>query len=172
MRTIWLKILFFGRSGLSSSVFEKLLVSYSCISFMKYHALRSFCINLLCFSKFWFFQIFDRSNLLLDRSKLRLKFWFVSAWLDQCLIDAGSIECNFRSIECNFRSIEYVFRSIEYVFWLIKNRSESFLNHEIFTCSSIFKFFQKALSLSLWPIQIQSQFFVVFSQIFLKVFVV
>ena len=34
--------LVFGRSGLNSSVFEKLLISYSCISFMKYYALRSF----------------------------------------------------------------------------------------------------------------------------------
>ena len=43
--------LVFGRSGLSSNVFEKLLISYSCISFMKYHALRSFYTNFLCFSK-------------------------------------------------------------------------------------------------------------------------
>ena len=156
LRTIWLKILFFGRSGLSSSVFEKPLISYSCISFMKYHALRSFCINLLCFSKIWFFQIFDRSNLLLNQLKLRLKFWFVSAWLDRCSIDAGSIECNFQSIESVCRSI--------------KNRSKSFLKYEIFTCSSIFKIFQKALSFSLRPIQIQSQFFVVFPQIFFKFF--
>ena len=48
--------LVFGRSGLNSSVFEKLLISYSCILFMKYCALRSFCIKLLCFSKIWFFH--------------------------------------------------------------------------------------------------------------------
>ena len=30
----------FGRFGLNLSVFEKLLISYSCISFMKYYALR------------------------------------------------------------------------------------------------------------------------------------
>ena len=58
--------LVFGRSGLNSSVFEKLFISYSCISFIKQCSLRSFCIKMLCFSKFWFFQIFNQSNLLLD----------------------------------------------------------------------------------------------------------
>ena len=48
--------LVFGRSRLNSSVFEKLLISYSCILFMKYCALRSFCIKLFCFSKIWFFH--------------------------------------------------------------------------------------------------------------------
>ena len=48
--------LVFGRSRLNSSVFEKILISYSCISFMKYCSLRSFCIKLLCFSKIWFFH--------------------------------------------------------------------------------------------------------------------
>ena len=43
--------LVFGRFWLNSSIFEKLLISYSCISFMKHYALRSFCIKLLCFSK-------------------------------------------------------------------------------------------------------------------------
>ena len=52
------------------------------------------------------FQIFDRSNLLLDQSKMRLKFWFESDRYDRYLIAFGSIECNFRSIESNFRSIE------------------------------------------------------------------
>ena len=66
-------------------------------------------------------------------------------------IDAGSIECNFRSIE---------------------NRLESFLKHEIFICSSLFKIFQNALSLSLslQPIHIQSNFFCCFRSIFLKGF--
>ena len=47
---------FFGKSRLNSSVFEKLLISYSSISFMKYCALRSFCIKLFYFSKSWFFH--------------------------------------------------------------------------------------------------------------------
>ena len=61
----------FGRFGLNSSVFEKLLNSYSCISFMKYCVLSGFYIKLLYFSKISFFQIFDQSKLLLDWSKLR-----------------------------------------------------------------------------------------------------
>ena len=76
--------LIFGRSGFNTSVFEKHFISYSCILFIIYCALRSFCIKMLCFSKNWFFQIFDRLNLLLDRSKLQLKIWFESAWLDRC----------------------------------------------------------------------------------------
>ena len=103
----------FGRFGFNISVFEKHFISYSCILFIKYYALRRICIKLLCFSKICFFQIFDRSNLLLDQSKLWLKFWFESAWFDWCLIIVRSIECNFHSIKSIFRSIE--------------NRSESFL---------------------------------------------
>ena len=79
--------LVFGRFGLNSRVFGKLFISYLCILFIKHCALRSFCIKMLCFSKIWFFQIFDWSNLLLDRSKLRLKIWFESTWLDWCWID-------------------------------------------------------------------------------------
>ena len=47
----WLKKLIFIGSGLNSSAFEKLLISYSCISLMKYCALRSFYIKLLYFFK-------------------------------------------------------------------------------------------------------------------------
>ena len=63
----------FGRSGLNSRVFEKLFISYSCILFIMQCVLRSFCIKMLSFSENLFFQIFDWSNLLLERSKLRLK---------------------------------------------------------------------------------------------------
>ena len=82
--------------------FEKLFVSYSCILFIKHCALRSFYIKMLYFSKKKFFQIFDRSNLLLDRLKMRQKIRFESAWLDRCLIGARSIEIDFQSIESNF----------------------------------------------------------------------
>ena len=61
----------FERFGLNTSFFEIYFISYSCILFIKYYALRSFCIKLLCFSKNWFFQIFNRSKLSLDRSKLQ-----------------------------------------------------------------------------------------------------
>ena len=43
--------LVFGRSGLNSCVFEKLLNSYSCISFMKYVGLSGFCIKFSLFFK-------------------------------------------------------------------------------------------------------------------------
>ena len=113
---------FFGRSGLNSNVFEKLYISYSCILFIKQCALRSFYIKMLCFSKNLFFQIFNRSNLLLDRSKMRLKFWIQFSWHDRCSIGAGSIEIDFRLIQSNFRPI--------------KNWSKSFLkqawNHAYF----------------------------------------
>ena len=51
--------LVFGRFGLNSSVFEKKLISYSCISFIKHCVLRSFCIKLICVEfKFFLFFIF------------------------------------------------------------------------------------------------------------------
>ena len=61
--------LLFGRSGLNSSVFEKLFNSYSCILFIIQCALRSFCINLLCFSKIHFSRfLIDRRWFLTDRN--------------------------------------------------------------------------------------------------------
>ena len=124
----------FWRSGLKSRVFEKLFISYSCILFIKHCALKTLCTKMLCFSKIWFFQIFNRSNLLLNRLKLRLKIWFESTLLDHCSIDAGSIE--------------YVFQSIEPIFRPIENWSKRFLKHEIFTCSSLFQKFWKNFSYS------------------------
>ena len=110
-----LKILILEKLGSKQVFFEKHFILYSCILFIKYYALRSFCIKLLCFSKNWFFQNFDQSNLFLDRSKLRLK---VLAWL------------------CVFRSIKPIFQSIE-------SRIESFLkplfSHMFFTIQTFFK---------------------------------
>ena len=85
----------FGRSGLNSSVFEKLFISYSCIFFIKQYALRSFCIKMLCFSKIWFFQNFDRSNLFFNQSKLRLKF-LVWVCLTRLMFDQFSIDRNWK----------------------------------------------------------------------------
>ena len=65
---------FFGRSGLNTSVFEKYFISYSCILFIKYYALRSFCIKLLCFLKIWVFQIFNQSSVIFDQSKNSIFF--------------------------------------------------------------------------------------------------
>ena len=49
----------FGKTGFKTCVLEKHFISYSCILFIKFYTLRSFCINLLCFSKTCFFQNFD-----------------------------------------------------------------------------------------------------------------
>ena len=104
----------FGRFGLNSSVFEKLLISYSCISFIKQCALRSFCIKMLYFSKNWFFHIFDRSNLFFDQSKLRLKFlvWVCLTWLmfDQFSIDHNWKICSFYVFDQIFFHASFVFR--------------------------------------------------------------
>ena len=124
--------LIFGRSGSNKSVFEKHFILYSCIIFIKYYALRSFYIKLLCFSKIWFFQTFDRLNQFLDRSKLQLKFWFESAWFDRFSITVELIECNFRSI---------------------KNHSESFLKTEVFHMFIAIQTFSKS-SLSLWSVKV------------------
>ena len=148
--------LVFGRSGLNSRVFEKLFISYSCILFIKYYTLRSFCIKLLYFSKNCVFHIFNLSNLFLDQSKMRLKFCFESVWFDCCSIASGLIECNFRSIESNF--------------WSIENRIESFLKPWVFTCSITIQTFSKVLSLSLRSVKAQSTFFCCFPSNFFEVF--
>ena len=63
----------FGKTGFKTYVFEKLCISYSCILFIIFNALRSLRTKLVCFSKLCFFQNFDRSRLFFDQSKLRLK---------------------------------------------------------------------------------------------------
>ena len=126
-----IKNLYFGGSGFNTIIFEKYFISYSCILFIKYYALRSFCIKLLYFSKTLIFPDFRSIELLLDWSKLRLKNWFESARFDHCWINWR----HFRSIESNFRSIE--------------NHIESFLKLWVFTCSITYKLFQKHFSLFL-----------------------
>ena len=58
LETNWLKNLFLEDLGWIQVFFffEKLLITYSCILFIIYCALRSFCIKLLYFSKIWFFH--------------------------------------------------------------------------------------------------------------------
>ena len=144
LTTNWLKILFLEDLGWIQVFFEKLFISYSCILFIKHCALRSFYIKMLYFSKNNFFQIFDRSNLLLDRLKMRQKIRFESAWLDRCLIGARSIEIDFQSIESNF--------------WSIENRSESFLKCFSHVFITLFILFQKAFSLFFLDRSTLSQF--------------
>ena len=97
----------FGKIGFTTCVLEKHFISYSCILFIIFNALRSFFKNQIifflkcCFYYFYFyfyfyllffFQNFDWSNIFFDQLKLYLKF-FVSLYL-------------FRSIKTDFQSIE------------------------------------------------------------------
>ena len=54
----WIENLNFGKTGFKTCVFEKHFISYSCMWFIKFNTLRSFCIILLCFSKNYFFPEF------------------------------------------------------------------------------------------------------------------
>ena len=85
----------FGRSGLNTSVFEKYFISYSCILFIKYYALRSFCIKLLCFSKIWVFQIFNRSSVIFDQSK-NSRFFKSCFYLTRLVFDRCSTNRNWK----------------------------------------------------------------------------
>ena len=82
----------FGKTGFKTYVLEKHFISYSCILFIIFNALRSFFKNQVIFSKMLFFQNFNWSRLFFDQLKLHLKF-FVSL-------------CLFRSIETDFWSIK------------------------------------------------------------------
>ena len=81
----------FGKTRSKTCVLEKIFISYSCILFLIFNALRSFFKNQVIFSKM-LFQNFDLSNLFFNQLKLQLKF-YVSFYL-------------FRSIKTDFRSIE------------------------------------------------------------------
>ena len=85
--------------------------------------MKIFCIKLLYFSKYWFFQNFDRSNLFLDWSKLRLKVWFGSVCFDRCSIAIGSIEGIFDRSNLIFdQSYREFFKTfVPHVFFTIQN---------------------------------------------------
>ena len=65
-----LRILILGKLG-SKQVF--LRISYSCILFIKYYALRSLCIKLLCFSKKIFFPQFQSIELVSRLIEIAIK---------------------------------------------------------------------------------------------------
>ena len=134
--------LVFGRSGLNSSIFEKLFISYSCI-FLSY--IQCFEVSFQkwgYFSKKLFFQNFDWSNLIFDQSKSLFK-----TSVSLCLV---------RLIELVFRSIEHRDSSFfKTVFWLIQTLFQNF--------------FQTFLSLSDLA-RLHRRFFVVFYLIFARFF--
>ena len=104
-----------GKTRFKTSVFEKHFISYSCILFIKFYTLKSFYINLLCFSKNCFFQNFDRLNLFLNQLKFWLKFWLASVCFDWCSIDAGSFEAfsiNWTYFSINRKSYREFFKNL------------------------------------------------------------
>ena len=134
----------FGRSGLNSSIFEKLFISYSCI-FISY--IQCFEVS---FQKFRFFL---------------WKAVFPEFWL---------IQSNFWSIEILFRnfseplpgSIDRTCFSINRTSWI------QFLKNSVLTDSNYFfkTFSTFSLSLSLRLGKATQRFFVVFFLNFCKVF--
>ena len=151
--------LIFGRSGFNTTVFEKHFISYSCILFIKYYALRIFCIKLLCFSKNLIFPNVRSIEPVARSIEIMIKnlLWIClfRLVLDRCWINWK----HFWSIESNFRSI--------------KNRIESFFKtlsfHVFFTIQNFFK--KLFLSLSLRLVRFKVTIFVVLPQIFSRVFV-
>ena len=66
----------FGKTGFKTCVLEKHFISYSCILFLIFNALRSFFQKPIYFiKKIPFFQNFNWSNLFFNQSKLHLKFY-------------------------------------------------------------------------------------------------
>ena len=71
----WFENLNVGKTGFKTCVFEKHFISFSCILFIKFNALRSFCTKLFCFFKIFFFQNFNRLNLFFNQSKIIQRFF-------------------------------------------------------------------------------------------------
>ena len=141
-----------GKLGSKLVFFEKHVILYSCILFINFNALKSFCTNLLWFFKNLFFPEFRSIEPAFWSIEIAIKNFgqplsvSIDAWL---ILDQSK---HFRSIEPNFRSIE--------------NRIKSFSNM-IFTCSNLlFKMFSK-LSLSLRLGQGFNQIFCRFPPFFL-----
>ena len=90
----WLKTLFWS-FGLKTNVFEKLLNSFWCISFMKLLRLRCFYIIFDNFSKNSNFQNFDRSNVFF-LSKIP---WFliIALGLARLVFNQYSIDWNWKN---------------------------------------------------------------------------
>ena len=66
------------RTGFKTCVFEKHFISYSCIIFIKYNALRSFCTKLLWFFKNLFFLEFRLIEPVFRSIKIAIKIFGLS----------------------------------------------------------------------------------------------
>ena len=139
-------LFFLGKTGFKTSVFEKDFISYSCILFIKYYALRTFCIKLLYFSK----KIdFSRISIEIVIKNL-VWFYLFRSMLNRCWINRR----HFQLIKSNF--------------WSIENCIESFLTTLCFLTFITFSKLFKHFSLSLWLVKVSKQIFVVFPRFFCK----
>ena len=132
----------FGKTGFKTYVLEKHFISYSCILFIIFNALRSFFKNQVIYSKMLFFQNFNWSKLFIR-----------------------SIETAFK-IFCEPLSV-----SINRNWFLINQNSWiRFLKNQIWLVqTSFFKTFQNFF-LSLWLGKAPQRFFLSFSSKFLARF--
>ena len=130
-----------GKLGSKLVFFEKHVISYSCILFINFNALKSFCTNLLWFFKNQFFPKFQSIESIFRSIEIAIKNFgqplFVS--IDSRLILDQSK--HFQSIEPNFRSIEHCVESF----------LKSWFSHVQLTIQKVFKHTQ-TLSLSLYSI--------------------
>ena len=123
----------FGKSGLNSRVFEKLFISYSCILFIKYYALRSFCIEMLCFfSKNLIFSDFQSIEPVAQPIEIAIKN-LVWICLTRLMLDRSNV----------------IFDRSNLIFDHSKIVQRVFLKHKFFMCSSLFQTFSKTFWLSL-----------------------
>ena len=96
----WFENLNFGKTGFKTCVFEKHFISFSCMWFIKFNTLRSFCIILLCFSKNWFFQNFNWSKLQLKMfvSLCLVRLMLDWCWINQSIFDQSNLIFNWSKI--------------------------------------------------------------------------
>ena len=141
----------FGRSGLNSSVFEKLWISYSCILLIKLCALRSFCIKILCFSKIVLF-LKNMVSLCLIRS-VHYVFWLIEIfkiWERQSLsvsIDRGWFSTDRNSWISFLKKTDLDFFKVTFQIVLFFSLSALALGSTIQFLSFSFKIFARFLSL-------------------------
>ena len=130
----WIENLNVWKTGFKTCVFQKHFISYSCILFIKFNALWSFCTKLLWFFKNLFFPEFRSIESIFRSIEIAIKNFghSLSVSIDARLILDQSK--HFWLIEPNFRSIE--------------NRIEFFKNLTL-TCLTYFSKSFQTLSLSL-----------------------
>ena len=153
----WIENLNFGKTGFKTCVFEKHFISYSCTWFIKFNALRSFCIILLCFSKKLIFPEFRLIEIVFWSIKIAIKSVCESLFV---LIGAQLVLNQLKY----FRPIESIFRSIEN---RVENFSKTYFHVFKLTFSKVFQLFLSLYDLVKAPIR----FFIIFHHSFCKVFV-